>query len=254
MKKYLRAIGVPVLNWLSGHIGFRTVPKIAAIGDDPTFGRIYQECVKYTITSQERMYSLYTAVDYICRAGIEGDVVECGVWRGGSSKLVACTLSELEDKTRHLYLYDTFSGMTEPTQQDRRLSDGTAATETWKKHQHDTHNDWAYAPLDDVQKTMWSTAYPRELIHFVEGKVEETIPGTIPDQIALLRLDTDWYDSTYHEMVHLYPRLVPGGVLIIDDYGCWAGARAAIDRYLSENNIVILLHRMDDEGRIAIKP
>ena len=84
--------------------------------------------------------------------------------------------------------------------------------------------------------------------------MEQTIPATVPERIALLRLDTDWFDSTYHELVHLYPRLVPGGVLIIDDYGHWQGCRQAVDQYLAENNIHLLLNRIDYTGRMAIKP
>jgi hypothetical protein len=85
------------------------------------------------------------------------------------------------------------------------------------------------------------------------GKVEDTIPADIPEKIALLRLDTDWYESTKHELIHLFPRLQKGGVLIIDDYGFWKGARKAVDEYFAENNIQILLNRIDDTGRMAIK-
>jgi hypothetical protein len=88
----------------------------------------------------------------------------------------------------------------------------------------------------------------------VKGKVEDTIPRAAPKQIALLRLDTDWYESTYHELKHLYPRLVPGGVLILDDYGHWEGARRAVDQYFEEERIRLFLHRIDYAGRLAIKP
>jgi hypothetical protein len=100
---------------------------------------------------------------------------------------------------------------------------------------------------------MDSTGYPSDLINYVEGKVEETIPVNAPDQISLLRLDTDWYESTKHELIHLYPRLVEGGVLIIDDYGHWQGARRAVDEYIEENNLPLLLCRIDYTGRITVK-
>jgi hypothetical protein len=96
--------------------------------------------------------------------------------------------------------------------------------------------------------------YPEERIHFVPGRVEETLPQNAPKDIALLRLDTDWYASTKHELQHLYPRLVPGGVLIVDDYGYWQGARQAVDEYLSENGLALLLNRIDHTARIAVKP
>ena len=108
------------------------------------------------------------------------------------------------------------------------------------------------ATLDEVAApTCAATGYPAERLHFVEGKVEDTIPEQAPERIALLRLDTDWYESTRHELEHLYPRLSPGGVLIIDDYGHWEGARQAVDEYFKGE---VYLHRIDYTGRLAIKP
>ncbi|HYM86681.1 MAG TPA: TylF/MycF/NovP-related O-methyltransferase, partial [Pseudoxanthomonas sp.] len=74
-----------------------------------------------------------------------------------------------------------------------------------------------------------------------------------PECIALLRLDTDWYESTRHEMIHLFPRLCVGGVLILDDYGHWLGARRAVDEYLGEHNVPLFLQRIDYTGRYAVK-
>jgi O-methyltransferase len=101
---------------------------------------------------------------------------------------------------------------------------------------------------------MESVGYPREKIHYVCGRVESTIPACIPDQIALLRLDTDWYESNFHELVHLYPKLAPGAPVIIDDYGYWQGARKAVDEFLSTINDKILLHRIDNNGRAFVRP
>ena len=112
---------------------------------------------------------------------------------------------------------------------------------------------WAYGSLDEVRRNLGSTGYPDQYISFIEGKVEDTIPTNVPDRISLLRLDTDWYESTRHELQHLYPRLSPGGVLIIDDYGQWAGARKAVDEYVEDKKLKILLHRIDYTGRIAVK-
>jgi hypothetical protein len=93
-----------------------------------------------------------------------------------------------------------------------------------------------------------------ERVHFIEAPVEESLPAHAPEQIALLRLDTDWYASTRHELEHLYPRLVPGGVLIIDDYGHWEGARRAADEYFGKIGEHLLLNRLDYAARIAVKP
>jgi hypothetical protein len=111
---------------------------------------------------------------------------------------------------------------------------------------------WCYSSLDEVRSNMVRTGYPVDRMRFVKGKVEDSIPGQAPAQIALLRLDTDFYESTYHELRHLYPRLAPGGVLIIDDYGHWAGARKATDQYFAELGRPVLLQRIDYTGRLAI--
>jgi len=112
----------------------------------------------------------------------------------------------------------------------------------------------ANAPLEEVKDVLYGTGYPKERIHFIAGKVEDTIPGSAPASIALLRLDTDWYASTKHELVHLFPRLSQAGVIIIDDYGHWKGSRQACDEYFAQNHIALLLNRIDYTGRIAVKP
>lgn len=217
------------------------------IENDKDFERLMNQCRPYTMTSLQRLYALNQAVNYISKNNINGDFVECGVWRGGSSMMSALTLLENKDTSRNLYLYDTFEGMSEPTEKDVSMV-GDLAEHTWQDR------DKCEADLNDVQTNMKKTNYPFSKISFVEGKVEETIPKTLPSSIALLRLDTDWYESTYHELVHLFPKLISGGVLIIDDYGHWQGARKAVDQYFAEQKIPILLNRIDYTGRIAIKP
>ena len=222
---------------------------------EPAFWDLYARCSPYTMTTQERMYAVYQAAGHVARAGIAGDYVECGVWRGGSSMMAALSLARAGDPDRPLWLYDTFEGMAEPTAQDAANAlEGADVQEEWRRHDAGGHNDWCYAPLDEVRANMRSAGVTEERLRLVKGKVEETIPGSVPDRIALLRLDTDWYASTKHELEHLYPRLEPGGVLIIDDYGHWPGARQAVDEYLAEHGISLLLGRIDYSGRIAVKP
>jgi O-methyltransferase len=204
----------------------------------------------WTMTSPEKLNALVYAVRYVVRHKIPGDIVECGVWRGGSMLAIAKTLIENGDTGRDLHLYDTFEGMSEPTEHDKR-HDGKPAADMLAASDK-TAGVWAYASFEDVQATMAESAYPAERIHYYKGKVEDTIPGDIPEQISILRLDTDWYESTRHELEHLWPRLVPGGVLLLDDYGWWDGAKRAVDEWLEEVNPRLLLLRMD-EGRIAVK-
>ena len=214
---------------------------------------IYKKVCNNTMTSPERIYSLIEAVQYVVKNNIEGDIVECGVWKGGSMMAVAETLQYLKSNNRSLYLYDTYEGMSEPTEYDKTFKGDDA------KHLMENDSDkeknlvWAYSALDTVKQGMQSTAYPPDKIHYIKGKVEDTIPQNLPAKIAILRLDTDWYESTKHELIHLFPLLSDNGVLILDDYGHWAGAKKAVDEYIAEHNVKILLNRIDATGRIAIK-
>ncbi|MGB8003771.1 MAG: TylF/MycF/NovP-related O-methyltransferase [Gaiellaceae bacterium] len=206
----------------------------------------------YTMTTPARIYSLVRAVEYVSARAVPGAFVECGVWRGGSMMAVALTLLRLGVTDRDLYLYDTFTGMTAPTDEDVRRSGERAADLLAEESR--SSDIWAIAAIDDVREAVLSVGYPEERIHFVQGPVEETLPANAPAAIALLRLDTDWYSSTKHELVHLFPRLTSGGVLILDDYGYWQGARRAVDEYLAENGLRLLLNRIDNTARIALKP
>jgi hypothetical protein len=216
------------------------------------FVAAYERCRAYTMTSPERMYALWNATRHVVAAGIAGDFVECGVWKGGSSMLAALALADAGDVTRPLWLYDTFEGMSEPTADDVDHK-GHDARPEWEAAKR-TGDGWCASPLDDVRAALATTGAAKERLRFVVGKVEATIPREIPEKIALLRLDTDWYESTKHELLHLWPRLARGGVLIIDDYGHWAGARRAVDEFLATQKPPLLLDRIDYTGRIALKP
>src|SRR5262249_21997755 len=151
-----------------------------------------------------------------------------------------------------LFLYDTFEGMTEPGPSDIDFS-GNSALHDWQQVQRKGVK-WAYAPIDEVRQAIASTGYPSDKVEFVKGPVEATIPTHSPERIALLRLDTDWYTTTRHEMEHLYPLLSPGGVLIVDDYGHYRGASRGVDEYLANLSKKPLLQRVDYACRLAIKP
>jgi O-methyltransferase len=208
----------------------------------------------YTLTSPERIHALIEATRYIVQHRIAGDIVECGVWRGGSMMAVARVLLELGDVSRDLWLFDTFDGMTPPTERDVRF-DGITAAEILAIHKKEVPTSyWAYAPLAEVRQNLARTGYDSNKIHFVQGRVEDTLPEQAPQRISLLRLDTDWYESTYHELRHLFPRLSSGGVLIIDDYGWFKGCRQATDEYIQEHDLRLLLVRIDHPGRVAVKP
>jgi O-methyltransferase len=204
----------------------------------------------WTMTSKSRIFALIVAVRYLVDQAVGGDVVECGVWRGGSMQVVARTLLERGVSDRALHLFDTFEGMPAPTSEDRRIG-GPPASELLAGRAR-TDNVWAIADLDDVRTGMAQTGYPAGRVHFHPGLVEDTIPGEAPERIALLRLDTDWYASTRHELEQLYDRVVPGGVLIIDDYDYWEGSRQATDEFLAATGHRLLLVPVDT-ARVAVK-
>jgi len=232
----------------------RSAPRERIYRDmEPEFFKIYDVCAPFTMTSIERMYGLYKALQYVVENKIPGDIVECGVWRGGSCMLIASTLKQFGDTSRAIYLYDTFEGMPAPTAADIS-HDGQRLETKWKKEDAGTHNEWCYASLEDVKKNLSTIDYPQDKIRYAVGRVEETIPGQMPASISLLRLDTDWYESTKHEMTHLYPKLASRGILLIDDYGHWKGSRDAVDESFAAMGIKPYLGRIDYTGRVFVKP
>lgn len=235
-----------------GRMGFDIARQDSAFLE-PEFTAYHQRCAPFTMVSRERLYAHFVAVRYVVENGIEGDIVECGVWRGGTSMLGALTLLGMKETSRQLWLYDTFAGMTEPTSDDVSPWNEVNARSLWRKNQKHNVNKWCFAPLEEVQNNLASTSYPAEKIRFIKGDVVETLHTSVPDKIAVLRLDTDWYESTRAEMEVLFPRLVTGGVILIDDYGAWKGCKKAIDEYLTAYKIPLMLHRTDYTGRSAIK-
>ena len=216
---------------------------------------LLQRVRPYTMTSNERVAVLETAVRHVIAQNYPGAFVECGVARGGSTMAMAYTLLELGVTGRELYLYDTFEGMPEPGGVDRGRFGETAARSWRKRRDAAGRSTWINHGEGEVRANLALTAYPGERLHFIKGKVEDTLPAEAPPgAIALLRLDTDWYASTRCELDHLYPKLVRGGIVIIDDYFRWQGARKAVDEYTAAHNIPIFWVRVDDSSVIGVKP
>lgn len=213
---------------------------------------IISQARPYTMTSDARLAALCSAIEYTVQQGIPGSFVECGVWKGGSSIAAALTYASLGRSSVDLYLFDTFAGMSAPTADDVSAINGKPAASLLQEAPKSAWI-WAIAPFEEVEKNILTTQYPSQHLHLVKGMVEDTIPRSAPDVISVLRIDTDWYESTRHELEHLFPRLSPGGILIIDDYGHWAGAKKAVDEYFAENSLHPFLFRIDNSGRLHIK-
>ncbi len=223
---------------------------------DPAAHSILRAVVDRTMTDENRLYNLILSVRHLIRNNVEGDFVECGVWRGGSMMAIALATLDEQKTDRNLFLYDTFSGMTTPTSIDVDY-EGVSAFKSMEEakigSQEFSAGVIAYASKGDVEKGMNSTNYPADRTFYIVGDVSHTLTqNEVPNKIALLRLDTDWYESTKVELEILWPRLVNGGILILDDYDHWVGARRAVDEYFETLDKVPLLMRMQS-GRIAIK-
>lgn len=208
-----------------------------------------------SMVSIERIWSIIQATKYIIKNNIEGDFVECGVWRGGCSLAMAMILDDLK-ANRKIFLYDTFSGMTSPTSLDIDMHGNSAKDRLGRSKKDGTNNVWAYASIEDVKAQFKYLGLEQNTV-FVKGDVLKTLDkkNDLPKQISLLRLDTDWYQSTKHELNILYPKLERGGVLLIDDYGDWKGSKKAVDEYFEEKDLRgrSLFWRIDHTGRGLIK-
>lgn len=243
----LRSVGSRALRALGYEL--RRSDSLSHADLSPAHRALYERVSAYTQTSLERVAALADAVEYVVRRGIPGDFVECGVWRGGSSMVIALSLLRLGVGDRRLWLYDTFGTMPPAGEHDRDYAGRKMAPGALDPINNSVHTSGL--TVSEVTTAMASTGYPPGQVTCVEGLVEETIPRSAPERIAILRLDTDWYESTRHELVELYPRLERGGVLIVDDYGHFAGARKAVDEYFAGGPI--LLSRIDYTGRVAVK-
>ena len=226
------------------------------IADDRAYLDILRKIAPYTMTVNdglETTYALFQAVRYIAQNRIPGDIVECGVWRGGSMMLVAHALQHFGDTGRQLHLYDTYAGMTEPDDIDIDF-DNQAIRPLWIEARKTGGLMGFGGAVDEVKANLRLTGYPEPQMRFIAGDVLQTIPAQSPPRIALLRLDTDWYRSTLHELQHLYDRIVPNGVLIVDDYGWCRGARQATDEFFRDRPFKPMMHRVDQGPRMIIKP
>ena len=243
-------------NYLKKNITEDKGENISSVKNDFTIfeKKVIHRVENFTMTSPERIVSLIRAIEYINKNKIKGDIVECGVWKGGSIGVCLLTLIKLNKIDTKIWLYDTFEGMNDPTEFDLDIN-GSLASERMKNEDSETSWLWAKAELESVKENIKSYGYPNEKINFIKGVVEKTLlTSNIPEKISLLRLDTDWYESTKIELEVLYPRLVSGGVLIIDDYGHWGGCRRAVDDFFEAMEFKPFFNRIDYTGRIIIKP
>lgn len=218
---------------------------------------IYAEVAGQVAQSPESIAQTSRAVRYLVENDIAGDFVECGVFMGAS---IVCMIRTWQHfigaKPRDIWLYDTFEGMPEQNPEVDIFHD-PAQYPLWDQIKRDDGSggsNWVWGPLESVQANVNRTGYPQDRLHYVKGMVEDTLLTQVPEKIALLRLDTDYYASTKSELDHLYPRVVSGGVIIVDDYGAFKGCQMAVDEYFQEHRLKVLLSRIDEHVRMWVKP
>lgn len=198
---------------------------------DPSFLNYYQKIRKDTMLSTEALYDLWWSVKYICNNNLNGDIIEFGVWRGGALELIAYALNEYQGSNR-IIGFDTFEGHPKP---------GKNEVDIWgndmqKKFKEEKAGKWAYAKYEYVLSNL-NNVYKN--VQLYKGLVDESIDDNKVGNIAILRLDMDWYKPTKIVLQKFYAKIQKGGLLIIDDYGHHSGARQAVDEFIVENNLIL---------------
>lgn len=208
---------------------------------------IYKKTKCFTVCRKRKTFSTIDSVEYIINNNIKGDFIECGVFMGGQVMTMILTLNFLKEE-REIFLYDTFNGCTRPEGWEK------LALKRFKKYENkDGSSNLCNESLDNVKNNILSIPFNKNRIHFIKGKVEDTLNNSSHKKIALLRMDTDFYSSTKHELETLYPKVSVNGIIIIDDYGYWDGAKKATDEYLKKNNVNLKINKDCKTSGILIK-
>jgi len=220
---------------------------------NPNKLRLFYKVWPFTMVGYRRLANAHHLAGLIEEKGLEGAIVECGVWKGGCSAVMAHQTT-LAGSKRNVWLFDSFQGLPVPT-----MSDGDKACDLVEGNA-----TGALAPIgkcegtyEDVRRVFFDVLdLPEERVKVVQGWFQDTLPehkSTI-DPIALLRLDGDWYESTKVCLDNLYDKVVSGGYIIIDDYGHWEGCRRAVDEFFEKHGINVDLVTIDETGCYFKKP
>jgi len=243
-----------LINKIADQMGYSIINNNQKIAELSKKDNDYIDLVsKFSMTPKIRIYNLLQALRHLKIKKIDGDYVECGVWKGGNVLLFKKFLENEDFSQRNIYAFDTFEGMTNPDENDFEINTNISATKLLKNDKKKETNVWGVCSLENVKKNISKYVNNLENIHFVKGPVEITLneAKNIPKKISLLRLDTDWYQSTKKELEALYEKVSSGGVIIIDDYGHWGGSKKAVDNFFSDK--YVWMHYVDYACRLIIK-
>jgi hypothetical protein len=190
----------------------------------------------------KRMENVRAECERVIRAGIPGDFMETGVWRGGAVMMMRAVLKAYGLTNRRVFAADSFAGLPPPS--EGVAPDSGAEFHTWK--------DFAVS-LPEVKANFARYGLLDEQVVFLEGLFKDTLPTAPVTHLAVLRLDGDMYESTRDGIVHLYPKLSSGGTLIADDYHLFEAHRTAIDEYRAAHGISDPIQRIDEWGVYWVK-
>lgn len=205
----------------------------------------------YSLVGWKGLAATYDAVSTVVRTGIEGALVECGVAQGGSSALMALTCTAL-GHNRKLWLFDSFEGLPDPT-----IEDFLPGTEATGAHIRPLSRGSCLGTIEQVQDLFFRKLRidPRN-VTMVKGWFQDTLPEnrTRIGNVAVLRIDADWYESTKCCLENLYDNVVPGGYIIIDDYCSCHGAKKATDEFLNSRGANVAVQLDGRGGAFFVKP
>jgi O-methyltransferase len=233
---------------------------------DEAFPELLDVVRDRTMVTREGLASLYEQVRICEQRGISGSFVECGVWKGGSVGMMALANLRFGGERRHLHLFDSFEGLPEPD----AAVDGAKALREIEASAHGSGTQGRLIPLkgvydrrggpgtvDDNRTLLEQTVgYDPAFVHFHKGWFQETLPADAESvgPIAILRIDADWYASTKVCLEFLFPRVMSGGFVIVDDYGTYEGCRKAVDEFLEAQDRPLSLNRVNDEIVYMVAP
>jgi O-methyltransferase len=191
-----------------------------------------------TMVGLKRLDNLQWCVSDIIRRNIPGDLAEAGTWRGGASIFMRAVLKAHGDTTRIVWVADSFEGLPKP---DALRYAADAGDPHWR------FSNWLAVSLEDVKENFAKYGLLDQQVQFLKGWFRDTLPGAPITRLAILRLDGDMYESTMDTLVNLYPKLSPGGYIIVDDYAL-AGCKAAVDDFRTKHAITDEILQIDWTG------
>lgn len=200
---------------------------------------------KFTMVKNRNLKLLYDLVLDVNKCHLSGDIVECGVWNGGSAAMMgrASLEAPLDLEPRRLWLFDSFQGLPPPGEHDG----------DFEKQSY--FPGWNKGNVKMVQEVLGKIGYPSDKLTIVPGWFDETIVREPIEEIVILHIDADWYQSVRTVLELLYPRVVPGGYVVLDDYGLWPGCERAVLDYFSEHQISeMIVREVGKQGAYFQKP